>query len=44
MEIKRGIPVSPGISIAEVLVLDSEEIRIPQRFVPKSEVESEVER
>ena len=44
MEIKRGIPVSPGISIAEVLVLDSEEIRIPQRFIPKSEVEAEVER
>ncbi len=44
MEIKRGIPVSPGISIAEVLVLDSEEIRIPQRFIPKTEVEAEVER
>lgn len=44
MEIKRGIPVSPGISIAEVLVLDSEEIRIPQRFIAKDDVEAEVER
>ena len=40
MEIKRGIPVSPGISIAEVLVLDSEEIRITALH-SQSEVEAE---
>ena len=32
MEIKRGIPVSPGVVIAEAFVLDTEEFRIPRRF------------
>jgi hypothetical protein len=29
MEIKKGIAVSPGISIAKVMVIDSEDYRIP---------------
>ncbi|MEE2857615.1 MAG: phosphoenolpyruvate--protein phosphotransferase [Planctomycetota bacterium] len=44
MEIRHGIPVSPGIVIAEALVLDSEELRIPQRFVEKSLIDSEIGR
>ena len=42
MEIKSGIAVSPGIAIADALILDSEEIRIPQRYVSKGDVESEI--
>ena len=44
MEIRHGIPVSPGIVIAEALVLDSEKLRIPQRFVEKGLIESEIGR
>ncbi len=44
MEIRHGIPVSPGIVIAEALVLDSEELRIPQRFVESQQVEGEIGR
>ncbi|HYV36110.1 MAG TPA: phosphoenolpyruvate--protein phosphotransferase [Gemmataceae bacterium] len=33
MEIKRGIPVSPGVAIGPALVLDNEGYRIPQRFI-----------
>lgn len=35
MEIKRGIPVSPGVAIGPALVVDLEGYRIPQRFVDK---------
>ena len=41
MEIKIGIPVSPGVAIAPALVLDSESFRIPKRFIRKDEVEVE---
>ncbi len=44
MQLKKGIPVSPGIAIRQAFVLDTEELRIPQRFVEKQEVEAEVER
>ena len=44
MQLKKGIPVSPGIAIRQAFVLDTEELRIPQRFVEKQDVESEVER
>jgi phosphotransferase system enzyme I (PtsI) len=44
MEIKRGIPVSPGVAIGPALVLDTEWFRIPQRFVPPGSVEEEVAR
>jgi len=44
MEIRKGIPVSPGIAIREAFVLDSEEATIPRRTVRPDEVESEVER
>ncbi|MHC4840826.1 MAG: phosphoenolpyruvate--protein phosphotransferase [Planctomycetota bacterium] len=44
MEIKNGIPVSPGVAIAPALVLDSESFRIPRRFIRKDEVELELKR
>lgn len=44
MEIKRGTPVSPGLTIGPALVLDSEAYRIPQRFVGKDRLEDEVQR
>jgi len=44
MEIKSGIPVSPGVAIAPALVLDSESFRIPKRFIRKDEVDAELKR
>lgn len=44
MEIKRGIPVSPGVAIASAFVVETEGIRIPRRFVDKSQCEGEIER
>ena len=44
MEIKKGIPVSPGISIAEAVVLGQEDLRIQRRVIPSSQVDSEIER
>jgi phosphotransferase system enzyme I (PtsI) len=44
MEIKQGIPVSPGVAIGPALVLDTEWFRIPQRTVQASQVPGEIER
>ena len=44
MQKRRGIPVSPGVAIGPALVLDTEGVRIPQRFVPPEQVEGEVAR
>lgn len=44
MEIKIGTPVSPGIAIGVVQVLDSEEFRISKRFIRKDEVQDELAR
>jgi phosphotransferase system enzyme I (PtsI) len=44
MEIKRGIPVSPGVAIGPALVLDTEGFRIPQRFIEGDRAEAEVVR
>src|ERR1019366_4868306 len=44
MEIKRGIPVSPGVAIGKALVVETEGIRIPRQFVDKSQVRKEIER
>ncbi len=41
MEIRKGIPVSPGLAIAPAIVLDSEQFRIPRRTIEPHEVESE---
>ncbi|MHC4388379.1 MAG: phosphoenolpyruvate-utilizing N-terminal domain-containing protein [Planctomycetota bacterium] len=44
MEIKKGIAVSPGIAIAKVLIIDSEDYRIPRRSINLSQRMVEVQR
>jgi phosphotransferase system enzyme I (PtsI) len=44
MEIKRGIPVSPGVAIGAALVIETEGIRMPRHFIDKSQCAHEVER
>jgi len=44
MEIKKGIAVSPGISIARSLVIDAEDYRIPRRVVMPAQRIVEVQR
>ena len=44
MEIKKGIAVSPGISIAKSLVIDAEDYRIPRREVAPSQRMMEIQR
>ena len=44
MQIKRGIAVSPGVVTGEVVVLGTEDFRIPQRFVSIDAVETELGR
>ncbi len=43
MEIKRGIPVSPGVAIATALVVEAEGVRIQRRTVDKSLISTEIE-
>jgi len=44
MEIKKGIAVSPGIAIARVLIIDSEDYRIPKRPISRSQRMTEIQR
>ena len=44
MEIKKGIAASPGISIAESLIIDSEDYRIPRRSIKPSQRIFEIQR
>ena len=44
MEIKKGIAVSPGISIGKCLIIDSEDYRIPRRQIEPSQRMMEVQR
>lgn len=44
MEIKKGIAVSPGISIANALIIDSEDYRIPHRLIETSQRPTEIQR
>ncbi len=45
MELKKGIPVVPGYTIGEAFVLDSEEYRIPRRYVSSDQdVQEEIEK
>ena len=44
MEIKKGIAVSPGISIARSLIIDSEDYRIPRRPIEPSQRVTETQR
>jgi len=43
MEVKKGIPVSPGVAIAPAVVLDTEEYRISRRIVSPAEIPHEQE-
>ena len=44
MEIKKGIAVSPGVSIAKSLIIDSEDYRIPRRSIEPSQRILEIQR
>jgi len=44
MDIKKGIAVSPGISIAKSLIIDSEDYRIPRRPIEPSQRLTETQR
>jgi phosphotransferase system enzyme I (PtsI) len=44
MEIKKGIAVSPGITIGKCLVIDAEDYRIPKRSINASKRMIEVQR
>ena len=44
MEIKKGIAVSPGVSIGKSLILDSEDYRIPRREIEPSQRMLEIQR
>ncbi|MHC4574797.1 MAG: phosphoenolpyruvate-utilizing N-terminal domain-containing protein [Planctomycetota bacterium] len=44
MEIKKGVAVSPGITIARALVIDSEDYRIPRRAINPSQRITEIQR
>ena len=44
MEIKKGVAVSPGISIAKSLVLDAEDYLIPKRLIKPSQRMTEIQR
>jgi len=44
MDIRQGLPVSPGIAIGEVFLLEAEGMRIPEHFIPAEQVDGEVER
>jgi phosphotransferase system enzyme I (PtsI) len=44
MEVFKGIPVSPGVAIGRVLVLDGRRERIPRRTVDSDKVDAELAR
>jgi len=44
MEIKKGIAVSPGVSIGKSLIMDSEDYRIPRREIESSQRILEIQR
>lgn len=44
MQIKRGIPVSPGVVIYPALVLDAEDQPITRRSIPDAQVSKEIRR
>lgn len=44
MEIKKGIAVSPGVSIGKSLIIDSEDYRIPRREIESSQRILEIQR
>ena len=43
MEIRHGIPVSPGVAIGPAFVLDAERYRIPDRFIQPGAYPDEID-
>ena len=44
MDIKKGIAVSPGVSIGKCLIIDSEDYRIPRRLIEPAQRMLEIQR
>ena len=44
MDIRQGIPASPGIAIGEAFLLEAEGARIPEHFISQEEAPGEIER
>ncbi len=44
MDIRQGVPASPGITIGRVFLLEAEGVRIPEHFIDPGEVEQESKR
>ncbi len=44
MQIKKGIPVSPGVAIYPAVVLDAEDQPVPRRTVPAHRLDREHQR
>ena len=44
MKTVRGIPVSPGVAIADGYILETEHHPIEKRFIKKGQAKSEIER
>ena len=44
MEIRKGIPVSPGIAFAPAIVIDAEDYRIPRRHLSREQIKEELAR
>ena len=44
MEIKKGIPVSPGVAICPAVVLDAEDLHVPRRQVTRKDLRHQHER
>ncbi|GHS90833.1 phosphoenolpyruvate-protein phosphotransferase [Planctomycetales bacterium] len=44
MDVKKGIPISPGIVIGEVYILDSDHIKVNRRFIAGAEIDDEFNR
>ena len=41
MEIKKGIPVSPGVAICSATVITAKDVRIPRKTLPEAELPQE---
>ncbi len=41
---KKGIGVSPGVAIAQIVIIDNEEFDIPERHVPVDHAQNELDR
>ena len=44
MDVRQGLPVSPGIAIGQVFLLEAEGVRITEHFISPEDADGEVER